>query len=234
MNSDVTGWIIPSTTAVSMIGARSAEAADRMPNAAAVINPNVVSSFLMIPPWARPSGRAFLESPPGRSSARDLVTADLLQKRFRVRRSRIELQCALGLRACGGRVPQLQIRLPERHVRRRGVPAPDRDFQRIDGLAGPAGAEIDAPDQQVRGGLVGREEDGAPELREGFAVLLHVEQALPALEIELRDALLIPLRGGRQHLVDDGPFAERLEVLPDTLEPMRQRRPRTRVEAPCG
>ena len=72
-------------------------------------------------------------------------------------------------------------------MRRRGVAAPDRDLQRVHRFARAAGAQVDAADQQVRLGLVGRQEHRAPQLRHRLAILLRLVQPAAALEMELRE-----------------------------------------------
>ena len=105
------------------------------------------------------------------------------------------------LRAGRGRVPQLQVRLSQRHAGRRRVFAPDRDLERVDGFLRASAAQVNAADEQMRLGLVRREVDGAPELHHRLAVLFALEQPPAAIEVERSRAPLLAL--GR---VDDRLF----------------------------
>ena len=98
-----------------------------------------------------------------------------------------------GVRPGRRRVLQAQIGVRERDVRAGGVPAPDRNLQRGHRLRRPARAQVDAPEQQVRLGFVGRQEDGAAQLDGRLAILLRLEQPPAALEMELREVALIAL-----------------------------------------
>src|SRR6266850_674211 len=131
MNSELTGWMIPSTVAVSMMGARSAAAAPT--KAIVAINPTAVSSLLLLidPPVG-------LTSRPGvsKSATRSIEHArlrgranwlpvDLVQQSLRLGRVRIECEGALDVRTRVRQVSQAQIRVAKRDVRRRGIAAPD-------------------------------------------------------------------------------------------------------------
>ena len=106
------------------------------------------------------------------------------------------------LRARARHIVEFQICLGERNVSGCSVAAPDRDLQRIDSFLRTTGSQVNAADQQVRLRFVWRQEHGAPKLRHRLAVLLGIEQTSSALEIELRDVLLIAERSGCQGLVD--------------------------------
>src|SRR4051812_22880604 len=201
MNSDATGWMMPSTVAVSTMGARSA--ADATSVAANTI----------------PSASSLFISP-----------SDLLDQSLRVRRPGIQRQRFLRLGASGGGVLQSKIRLSEGNVGGRRVFAPERDLEGVDRLARTAAAQVDARDQQVRLGLVRREEHHALQLGHRLAVLFGLVQAARALEMELGDVLLIALDGRGEGLADAARPARRVEVLRQALEAARDRLlPRHRI-----
>src|SRR5258708_3971244 len=134
MNSELTGWMIPSTVAVSTIGLRSAPA--RRATAMAIATTKDARLRIMVSPFV-----------------------DTLLQRLRLAGRGIERQSLLdlGLRRC--HVLQPQVRVGERHMRRGGIAAPDRNLQRVDGFARTPGTEVDSADQQGRLRCVGREED---------------------------------------------------------------------------
>src|SRR4030095_2539961 len=112
--------MIPSTVAASTMGALSA--ADTASVAAATI-PSASSVFMS--------------------------SSDLLDQAFGFLGRRIQRQRLLRFGAGGGRVLQSKIRLRERVVGRRRVLAPERDLEGVHRLVGTAGAQVDAPDEQV-------------------------------------------------------------------------------------
>src|SRR5215203_3265504 len=77
-----------------------------------------------------------------RQKRQSLRLLDGAEQAFRVGGPGIERQRPLHLGAGGRRVLQGQVRLGENHVRGRGVFAPNRDLERLDGVGGAAGAEV--------------------------------------------------------------------------------------------
>src|SRR5262245_55826369 len=155
---------------------------------------------------------------------------DLRQHAFRVRRRGVEYERPLRFRARAAPVAGLEIGLGEVHVRGRLVFAPDRNLERIDRIRGPAGAQMNAADQQVRARFVRRQIDGAPELGERFAILLAFEEAPALLEMERRELALLALRGREDRLL--GAKRERAFGLQaHALEPRRHGRSRFRRAA---
>src|SRR5258708_7023899 len=134
MNSELTGWMIPSTVAVSTIGLRSAPA--RRATVMAIATPKDARLRIMVSPFV-----------------------DTLLKRLRLAGRGIERQRLLDLSLRRCHVLQPQVRVGERHMRRGGIAAPDRNLQRVDGFARTPGTEVDSADQQGRLRCVGREED---------------------------------------------------------------------------
>src|SRR5262249_5059522 len=196
MNSEATGWMMPSTVAVSTIGARSA-AATLSPAAARI---PIANSRFMSP-------------------------SDLLDQPLRFFGPRFQRQRLLRLRARGGGVLQSKIRLSEGDVCGRRVSAPERDLQRVDGLFRAAGAQVDAPDEQVRLGLVWRQEHHPLQLGHRLAVLLGLVEPAGALEVKPRDVLLIALCGRGDRLADAARASGDVEILRQALEAARRRVP---------
>jgi len=80
--------------------------------------------------------------------------------------------------------------------------APQRNLQRINGLADPAVPQMNASEQQMRGGEVRREIERPIELGGRFPIAFLLEQAPRAIQIERGKLLLIPLPGLRNLRVD--------------------------------
>src|SRR3954447_1478745 len=211
MNSDVTGWMMPSTVALSTMGARSSAGGTPAAGtpAAAISNPAISSN---VPRMTPPGGPTF-----GSGLLTSLFNA--LEHPPRIRQRRIDLQRALDFDARVCHVLDQKVRLSERDPAGRGILAPDRDLQRVDGLSRAAVAQVNAADQQVRLRLVRREEYGAAQLGQCFGVLLALEEPATAVQVEPRKVLLIALRR-----VDDGPVDRlrpaRLEIRPRPLQPL--------------
>src|SRR5258708_24664165 len=167
--------MIPSTVAVSTMGARSAPA--RRTAAIAIATTKDARLRIMVSPFV-----------------------DTLVQGLRVAGRGIERQSLLdlGLRRC--HVLQPQVRVGERHMRRGGIAAPDRNLQRVDGFARTPGTEVDSADQQVRLRFVGREEDGPSELHHRLAILLPLEEPAAPLQVKLREVTLVPLPDVRDRL----------------------------------
>ena len=132
---------------------------------------------------------------------------------------------------------QPQVGVRERDLRGGGVAAPDRDLERGDRFLRTPGAKMNAPEQQLRLGFVGRQEHRAPQLGRRLAILLRLEQPPAALEMELRQLALIALGGGRDGLVDAAarasipcPGATRSRPRGSAIGP-RRRRPRSATTA---
>src|SRR5262245_4846739 len=204
MNSELTGWMSPSTVAVSMMGVRSAAETN-----ATVSNDVVSSSLLRITPpvWLR---LLVLSS-----------RIDPALQRLCLARVRIQRERPLNLRSRIRQIIETNVRVGKCHARGRRVAAPDRDLQRIDGVARTAAAQVDSPYQEVRLRLVGRQEHGLMELRHRLAILLLLVQPAAALEMELCQVLLVVLRRVQDRLIDRRGI-RRLQVLAHALEPPRQ------------
>src|SRR4029079_16789870 len=153
---------------------------------------------------------------PRRSGTR-LDGSRLFQQLCRLGVPRSQRQGALGLGVRGRAVLLEQIGLAERFVGFGRLLAPQRDLERLDGVARPPRPKMQPADEQVRLGLVRRQVDRAPKLRERGAILLALEKPASAIEMERRHLALLALRGPPQRRAG-APRLWTLEEERDALE----------------
>ena len=117
----------------------------------------------------------------------------VLSNRFASADVGIERERALELRPGGGGVLQRQIGFCERDPSGRRVLAPQGDLQGVSRVLRSAGPKMDAPDQQVRLGLVRKKVHRPAKFRHGLPILLLLEQPAAAIQVEGGKVALLPL-----------------------------------------